>query len=122
MENLRTETLLPVTQSARASRPIRPARPALWTARILTGLIVAFLLLRRGRQVVAIAPVVEGTTQRLGYQRRRSFGRSASLLALSTLLFTWSADAVHRRVARDRLSRRRDRARTYGRTPAGSRS
>jgi hypothetical protein len=62
----------------------RSSRGSLWVGRVLTGLVVAFLLLDALAKLVAVAPVVEGTRQ-LGYAVGviRPLGL---LLALSMLL------------------------------------
>jgi hypothetical protein len=60
------------------------SRALVWTGRVLTGLIVAFLLFDAIGKLIPLAPFVEGT-QKLGYavQIVRPLG---VLLALSTLL------------------------------------
>jgi hypothetical protein len=70
-----------------ASPPLRITRgsPALvWTGRVLTGLIVAFLLLDALGKLLMLAPVIEGT-QKVGYAIEviRPLG---VVLALSALL------------------------------------
>jgi DoxX-like protein len=62
----------------------RTARPLVWTGRILTGLIVAFLLVDAVGKLIPLAPYVEGTKQ-AGYalELLRPLGL---LLAIPTLL------------------------------------
>jgi hypothetical protein len=62
----------------------RSARPLVWTGRILTGLIVAFLLVDAVGKLIPLAPYVEGTKQ-AGYavELLRPLGL---LLAIPTLL------------------------------------
>ncbi|MBK7398441.1 MAG: DoxX family protein [Myxococcales bacterium] len=61
-----------------------PSRAALWTGRVLTGLIAAFLLFDAIGKLVPVAPVVEAT-QKLGFAPGtiRPIG---ALLAVSTVL------------------------------------
>jgi hypothetical protein len=63
---------------------VRRSRTSLWVARVLAGLVVAFLLLDALAKLIAVAPVVEATRQ-LGYAVGviRPLG---VLLAVSTLL------------------------------------
>jgi hypothetical protein len=62
----------------------RSSRSLVWTGRVLTGLIVAFLLLDAIGKLIPLAPVIEGTRQ-LGYAVEviRPLG---VVLALSTIL------------------------------------
>jgi len=62
----------------------RSSRSLVWTGRVLTGLIVASLLLDGIAKLIPLAPVIEGTRQ-LGYPVEviRPLG---ALLALSTIL------------------------------------
>lgn len=62
----------------------RRSRTSLWVGRVLTGLVVAFLLVDAIAKLIAVAPVVEGT-RHLGYAVEviRPLG---VLLAVSTLL------------------------------------
>ena len=62
----------------------RTARSLVWTGRILTGLIVAFLLVDAVGKLIPLAPYVEGTKQ-AGYalELLRPLGL---LLAIPTLL------------------------------------
>jgi len=62
----------------------RTSRSMLWTGRILTGLIVAFLLVDAVGKLIPLAPYVEGTKQ-VGYavELLRPLGL---LLAIPTLL------------------------------------
>lgn len=63
----------------------RSSRSLVWTGRVLTGLIVAFLLLDAIGKLIPLAPVIEGTRQ-LGYAVEviRPLG---VVLALSTVLY-----------------------------------
>ncbi|MBL8718603.1 MAG: DoxX family protein [Myxococcales bacterium] len=67
-----------------ATSAITPSRAALWTGRVLTGLIAAFLLFDAIGKLVPVAPVVEAT-QKLGFAPGtiRPIG---ALLAVSTVL------------------------------------
>lgn len=62
----------------------RSARARVWTGRVLTGLVVAFLLLDGIAKLIPLAPVIEGTRQ-LGYAVEviRPLG---VLLTVSTIL------------------------------------
>lgn len=62
----------------------RTSRSLVWTGRVLTGLVVAFLLLDGIAKLIPLAPVIEGTRQ-LGYAIEviRPLG---VLLTLSTIL------------------------------------
>jgi len=51
--------------SASASGTRSPSRAALWTGRVLTGLIALFLVVDAGAKLVPLAPVVEAS-QKLG--------------------------------------------------------
>jgi hypothetical protein len=48
------------------TQPLQPSKPALWSGRILTGLLAAFFLLDAVAKFFKPAPVVEGTIK-LGY-------------------------------------------------------
>jgi DoxX-like family len=76
MQNVLTTPTIPL--GARSSRTW------LWVGRVLTGLVVAFLLVDAIAKLIAVAPVVEGTRQ-LGYAVGviRPLG---VLLVVSTLL------------------------------------
>jgi hypothetical protein len=70
-----------------ASRPLLAtpgSRALLWTGRVLTGLIVAFLLVDAVGKLIPLAPYVEGT-KRLGYAVE-SIRPLGLVLAVSTLL------------------------------------
>jgi hypothetical protein len=64
--------------------PLTASRTSLWIGRVLTGLIVAFLLIDGIAKLIPLAPVIEGTRQ-LGYAVEviRPLGM---LLIVSTLL------------------------------------
>ena len=72
-----------VLVSPRSLTPVA-SRAQVWTGRVLTGLIVAFLVLDATGKLIPLAPVIEGT-QRLGYAVEiiRPLG---VVLAVSTLL------------------------------------
>ena len=65
-------------------RAIRDSRARVWTGRVLTGLIVSFLLIDAVGKLIPVQPVIEGT-QELGYSVGlvRPMG---VVLAISTLL------------------------------------
>jgi len=60
--------MLSATQTASFSntQPVRALKAMLWAGRIITGLVVAFLLFDSGIKALKLAPAVEGTA-RLGY-------------------------------------------------------
>jgi DoxX-like family len=67
-----------------ATRTTRTSRAEVWTGRVLTGLIVAFLLVDAVAKLIPLAPVVEAT-QKVGFSVDviRPLGL---VLAVSTLL------------------------------------
>jgi uncharacterized membrane protein len=73
-----------IASNATFESPERTGRSLLWTGRILTGLIVAFLLVDAVGKLIPLAPYVEGTKQ-VGYalELLRPLGL---LLAIPTLL------------------------------------
>jgi len=73
-----------IASSAADESPDRSARSLVWTGRILTGLIVSFLLVDAVGKLIPLAPYVEGTKQ-AGYalELLRPLGL---LLAIPTLL------------------------------------
>jgi len=73
-----------ITSSATFESPDRTGRSLVWIGRILTGLIVAFLLVDAVGKLIPLAPYVEGTKQ-VGYaiELLRPLGL---LLAIPTLL------------------------------------
>jgi hypothetical protein len=77
---------------------VSPSRPAaggarlVWTGRILSALIVAFLLFDAAMKLVAVAPVVEATT-RLGYAAATIRPMGAVLL-IAALLHAMPRTAV----------------------------
>ena len=77
MENL-------IASNASFETPDRSARVLVWTGRILTGVIVSFLLVDAVGKLIPLAPYVEGTKQ-VGYavELLRPLGL---LLAIPTLL------------------------------------
>lgn len=78
MENVLASPPLTTTLAARGSRA------EVWTGRVLTGLVAAFLLLDAIGKLIPVAPVVEGSRQ-LGYAVEviRPLG---VVLAVSTVL------------------------------------
>ena len=70
--------------TALASPPLATSRAAIWTGRVLTGLIAAFLLIDAGAKLIPLAPVVEASVK-LGFSidAIRPLGL---VLATSTLL------------------------------------
>ena len=68
-----------------ASPPLATtSRAGVWTGRVLTGLIVAFLLVDAGAKLVPLAPVVEASQKLgIGVEIIRTLGL---VLAVSTLL------------------------------------
>lgn len=77
-----------------ASSPVtaRPGRGALWTGRILSGLMAAFLFLDAGMKLVGERHAVEGTTK-LGFPPGSLFWMGASLFA-GTLLYVIPRTAI----------------------------
>lgn len=72
----------------------RTARGLLWTGRILSGLVVAALLLDAGAKVALLPPVVEGT-KHLGFTQPPEFARTLGLVLLAcTLLYAIPRTAV----------------------------
>jgi hypothetical protein len=73
-----------ISSSTSFESPDRSARWMVWTGRVLTGLIVAFLLVDAVGKLIPLAPYVEGTKQ-AGYavELLRPLGL---LLAIPTLL------------------------------------
>jgi len=68
------------------------SRKALWTGRILSGLVVAFMLVDGGMKVAGAQVVLEGAVA-LGYPASTMFGIGAVLLAC-TLLYAIPRTAV----------------------------
>lgn len=52
-----------VTPSLDVTDPLRASRVAVWSGRVLTGLIAAFLLVDAAAKLVPLAPVVEGSAK-----------------------------------------------------------
>ena len=73
-----------ITSSASFESPARASRSLVWTGRVLTGLITAFLLVDAVGKLIPLAPYVEGTKQ-VGYavELLRPLGL---LLGIPTLL------------------------------------
>ena len=71
-----------------------PSRTVLWIGRILSGLVIAFLLLDGGIKLVPIAEVTE-TMQQLGYSGSVAQARGLGLLTLlCALLYAWPRTSV----------------------------
>lgn len=67
--------------------PPSQSRPALWTGRVLTGLVTLFLVFDGGIKLVPIAPVTETMTQ-LGWPATAEMARGLGVLLLvCTLLY-----------------------------------
>ncbi len=67
-------------------------KKAIWTGRVLTGLVAAFLLFDAALKLVLVGPVVEASL-RLGYAVSTARPLGMVLLA-STLLFLWGRTQV----------------------------
>ncbi|MDH7795268.1 hypothetical protein QBC99_001331 [Beijerinckia sp. GAS462] len=66
----------------------------LWTGRIMSGLVVAFLIFDGGIKLVPIAPVTE-TLQQLGYSGTVAQARGLGILTLGiALLYAWPKTSV----------------------------
>jgi hypothetical protein len=63
MENVLTST---ISVGARNGRSTQTSRTWLWIGRLLTGLVVAFLMFDAIAKLLMLAPVIEGT-QKVGY-------------------------------------------------------
>ena len=67
--------------------PSQTSAPLLWTARILSGLVIAFLLIDAGMKLVPVKPVIE-TMQNLGFISTPDLARTLGVLLLvCTLLY-----------------------------------
>lgn len=64
--------------------PSRSVRRKLWTGRILSGLVVAFLVMDAVLKLIKAAPAVEATLQ-LGYPENTIFGMGVLLLTCVVL-------------------------------------
>lgn len=66
----------------------------LWTGRIMSGLVVAFLIFDGGIKLVPIAPVTE-TLQQLGYSGTIAQARGLGILTLGiALLYAWPKTSI----------------------------
>ena len=84
------------------------SKPARWLGRILSGLVIVFLLLDGAIKLVPW-PVVTETMDRMGYGSSETLARSLGIITVvCTVLYSDSADLDPRRDPADRLSRRRD--------------
>ena len=69
-------------------------RPALWTGRILSALVIAFLLFDAAIKLLAL-PVVTQTMADLGYPGTVALARGLGVLTLAcALLYAWPRTAV----------------------------
>jgi hypothetical protein len=67
---------------------------SIWTGRILSGLVVAFLVMDAGMKLVPI-PVVTETMQQLGYSPSDSLARGLGVLLLvCTALYAWPPTSI----------------------------
>ena len=73
------------TVEAPSASPGFAARSARWTGRVISALVVAFLLFDGGIKVMRLEPAVEGSVQ-LGYPEGTVFGIGLALL-VSTVLY-----------------------------------
>ena len=73
------------TVEAPSASPGFAARSARWTGRIISALVVAFLLFDGGIKAMMLEPAVEGSV-RLGYPEGTVFGIGLALL-ISTVLY-----------------------------------
>jgi hypothetical protein len=77
-----------------ADPPVPPGTGALWAGRILSGLVVLFLLADGGMKLVPI-PIVTQTMEQLGYPPTVELARTLGILTiLCTLLYVWPPTAV----------------------------
>jgi hypothetical protein len=68
--------------------------PRIWTGRILSGLVIAFLLMDGGIKLVPIAPVID-TLQALGFDPTPTLARGLGILLLAcTVLYAYPRTAV----------------------------
>lgn len=76
-------------------RPRAPTpRSALWTGRVLSGLVILFLIFDGAIKLVPIAPVTE-TLQQLGYAATPELARGLGVLTLAlTLLYALPRTAI----------------------------
>ena len=83
---LYAQSLLHVTNTMTPNaNPVSPVR--LWTGRILSGLVIAFLLFDAAGKIVLIQPVIEGM-KHLGFPDSPELARGLGLLLLAcTLLY-----------------------------------
>ena len=76
------------------SAAVRQGSAALWTGRILSGLVTVFLLLDGGMKLVPLQPVID-TSAALGLPTDDTSLRSLGVLALGcALLYAWPRTAV----------------------------
>ena len=75
-----------------AAAPTRPFQGKLWTARILSALVILFLLVDAGGKILRLTPYVEGTA-RVGYPPGVLVPLGLVLL-VSTILYTVPRTAV----------------------------
>ena len=96
-----------------------PSRKALIAGRVLSGLVIAFLLFDAGLKLVAPQFAIDNSPPSLGWKLDIATMRTlAILLLIPTLLHIWPRTAVPRRDPDHRLSRRRRRHPCAHRQPA----
>ena len=94
------------------------SKTALWTGRLLSGLVIIFLLFDGAIKLVPW-PVVTETMDRIGYGSSETLARSLGIITIvCTVLYSRAADLDPRRDPADRLSRRRDGLALADRQPA----
>jgi hypothetical protein len=75
-------------------RSLRTGSTSLWAGRILSGLVVLFLVLDAGMKIPPLQPVID-TMGPLGWPTDAGTARTlAALLLVSTALFDWPRTAV----------------------------
>jgi uncharacterized membrane protein YphA (DoxX/SURF4 family) len=82
------------TMAETLSPPAPLARSAVWAGRILSGLVILFLLADGGMKLVPI-PIVTQTMEQLGWPPTAELARMLGVLTiLCTLLYSWPPTAV----------------------------
>ena len=93
------------------------SRAARWLGRILSGLVIVFLLFDGAIKLVPLAVVTE-TMDRMGYGSSENLARSLGIITIvCTVLYSHAADLDPGRDPAHRLSRRRDRLACADRQP-----
>jgi len=84
------------------------SKPARWTGRILSGLVIVFLMIDGAIKLVPW-PIVTETMDRMGYGSSETLARSLGLITIvCTVLYSIPPTFDPRRDSAHRLSRRRD--------------